>query len=618
MKKSPPINCFGPLPVFLSLFVLGFLAYANAIGHPFVHDDVVFISQNSRIADFDLKNIFLKAGGLYTGSTLINVYYRPLLEAVYRLVYRLFGLNPYGYHLVNILLHIGNSFLVYHIVRILVQRYEILKQREHSLPAGRQGIALAAAAAFLIHPVQTEAVACISGVSNLLLALLFLSSFLSYLSSAYGLSLTFFFLSLLAKEQAVILPFLLMFYQACFPAASREVKDNQRKKLLGYFTILGGYFFLKKIILGTAFIPFGEFKGELGLRLLAIPRTLLMYLRIIVFPHDLHYYRSTDILEPLAGPFFLMTAVIAMIWMIVRSAAPPNRRLPLFGLGFFLISLLPVLNIVPLINEYSLILTAEHFLYLPILGTIVFVWGIGHDWMEKKNAETRHPLRPRPPRRAGGETGSEASAASLCILGVVFFIFFIITVKQNTYWAGEIPLFQRALKFEKHFGRLHILLGRAYYSNGRYAEAVKEYQKAIEIMEGYARKVKDPHIKNFYLGFIKGIYFDLAHCFEALGDYTRAIAAYQEALSLAPDDGVLHNNAGVIYIKMGDVDRAIIHFQKAVRFQPDNLMAMNNLAACYLEKKEHQKAEGLLREILKRDPQSLPARQNLKLMVNGQ
>ena len=91
-----PLKQFSPFQVFLALSVLGLLAYGQTIAYPFVHDEVVFIQQNPRIAFFDWKNIF--QGTVITGqsSPVINVYYRPFLELLYRVEYVFFGLDPSG------------------------------------------------------------------------------------------------------------------------------------------------------------------------------------------------------------------------------------------------------------------------------------------------------------------------------------------------------------------------------------------------------------------------------------------------------------------------------------------------------------------------------------------
>ena len=185
---------------------LGFLIYGNALPHPFVHDDVVFIQQNPNIARLDnLSSVFFSPARMGQDTGVATPYYRPLLEIIYRLEYRLFGLDPFGFHLFNVTVHVLNSLLLYTLLVQLIQA---------------RPTAFAAALIFLVHPVQTEAVACVAGISNLVFALFCFLSFLFYLAGrnsqspwriAHSLAcLIFFVLALLSKEQAVVLPFIVL------------------------------------------------------------------------------------------------------------------------------------------------------------------------------------------------------------------------------------------------------------------------------------------------------------------------------------------------------------------------------------------------------------------------
>lgn len=530
--------------VFLALCALGLLAYGQTVTYPFVHDDVVFIQQNPRLASFDWKNIFHGTVIPVDPSSVINAYYRPLLELLYRVEYVFFGLNPSGYHFLNIFFHIANSFLVYWLVNVLAQ--------------GKRGYAFAVAVLFLLHPIQSEAVACISGISNLLFAFLVLASLCLYLRNSIisgVLSLLAFALALFAKEQAVVLPVLILL----LPAGSVGRHGNKGlSRIGGYIIILAAYFVVRKFFLAGDAMPAIAFNYELFLRVASIPRTVLMYLGTVFSPHDLHYYRSVDILRPNGVSTGLLGVVLAAVIWTIRKAPRPHRQLLLLGAGWSGITLLPVLNIVPLVNEYSLILTAEHFLYLPLLGILLFVLGLGDiflGWM---------PERRRTILAKGG----------VCVLAVILGA---ATIRQSACWAGEIPLFERTVRFEKDLGRAHILLAKAYYKNGEYVKAIGTYRRALAIMDSYLVKVGAQPVASVYLGFIKEIHSDLAHCFEGLGDYQEAVNGYLRALVIDRDDAAVHNNLGVSYINLGDREKAAAHFREAINLDPRSAAARQNL-----------------------------------------
>lgn len=577
-----------PLHIILILTVLGLLAYANAVNHPFVHDDIVFIAQNPHLADLNLKNIFFQTSDASTELSLINKYYRPFLELVNRVLYRVVGRDPHGFHFFNILLHIINSFLVYGIIRFVLDN---------------KGLSLATAVLFLLHPVQNEAVACISGISNLIFTFLCLMSFYAYLVSMhsaaggkklflYSASLILFLFALLSKEQSVILPVLIMAYELCFMEDPvKRVFKKYWRYIGGFFVILAAYFILRKMLFGFALLRPADNQGELWMRMLAIPRSLLTYLSLIFFPRGLHYYRSQDILLPVLGPLLLILLVVPIFAFLVYRTPKPQKTWMVFGLTWFMISLAPTLNIIPLINEYSIILTAEHFLYFPLIGMLLFTMGAGHYWI--------------------GQRVKKTIPVGLIVIGVLSIIFIGFNIKQNTYWRDEIPLFERTLSFEKDFGRARFLLAKAYSAAGRYEEAIREDRKALAIMRRYEQKAQE-EAKKFYAGYMKGIYYHLGYCFDILGNPKEALAEFKNALSLAPENGSIQYSVGLSYLKLDDIQNAITHFEKSLELNEEDLMVMSTLAVCYQDDGRYTEAERLLRTIAERDGRSISAKRNLE------
>ncbi len=583
-------NCLTPKRVVLILVFLGLLTYANAINHPFVHDDVIFIQENPHLKDLNFRNLFQQTAISDDHPAVINQYYRPLLEVTNRILYRIVALNPHGFHLFNVLVHITNSFLVYNVIRIITDN--------------KKGFSFVAAILFLIHPVQSEAVACISGISNLLFALLCLASFYCYLLAGnrgggknywllYGGALLLFCLALLAKEQSVVLPVLIGLYELSFSKNISEFVHKKTGRVIGFFGVLAGYFILRRIFLGSTLAVVMASHHEFWLILRSIPRSLLMYAGLMFFPRDLHYYRSQDILLPFIGPTILLLVGVAVLGMIFFRMPERERRWMAFGLGWTMIALLPTLNIIPMINEYSTILTAEHFLYFPIVGTLMVVLALAHWGLEKWGGERNFFF------------------IFLTLIGV-FVVFTGMTIRQNSYWRGEIPLFERTLKFEKDFGRVRFLLAKAYSSAGRFEDAVNQDYKAITIMQGYLDKVNNEEVKGFYINFLKDIHYHLGYCLDMLGDSKGALGHFKKAVFFDGHNEIFRYTLGIAYLKIGDFPDAIIHFKKAIELNANNLMAMNSLALCYQEIGQVDEAEKLLRGIVAKDRQSTSAKQNLE------
>lgn len=565
----------------------------NAIYHPFVHDDVVFIESNPYLDDLNLKNIFSRSSFFTEKLELVNTYYRPVLDVFNGIINKLFGRNPHAFHFINIILHILNACLLFVIVRLCTSL-----QNQWSFLVSL---------IFLVHPVQTEAVACVSGISNLLSTFLMLNVFLLFLLAEkdsskrllyYGMSLLLFVIALLTKEQAVVLPVIMLGYVWIKTNEKNQFLKRAFGKLSAYFILLAGYFLLRRILFGSMITKMFDNLPEFLLRMQAFPRTLLLYLKLSFFPHDLHYYRIIDFLDPngLAAVIFLLILTFAIIFISRQEGEV--KAVCLFGCVWYFVSLLPVSNIVPLINEYSLLMAGEHFLYFPVIGLILAVVFVYQDYHR-----TRVRLKRLTP----------------IFWSAIIGIFIFMTVIQNTFWRSEVVLFERTMKYEEGFGRGHLLLGTAYYEERKFNSAVVEFKKALTIFEGYLKKTKKVEaVEQFYTRFIVQSHAHLAHAYEGLGELENSLNHYKEVSEFEPQNPIASFHVGRTYVKLNDLKNAAVYFKQAVNLAPDFYMAMNHLALCYKELGRYQEAEKLFREIVENDPQSDSARQNLKNIITAQ
>jgi protein O-mannosyl-transferase len=586
--SRPSSNRFFSLGVPASVIILallGFVAFANAIRHPFVHDDVVFIQQNPYIARWDnIGDSFLNPSIPRSFEGLVTPYYRPVLEVFYRLQYAVFGFNPHGFHLFNVIVHVLNGLLIFGILR------RLMKDRWR---------AWFIAALFLIHPVQTQAVACISGISNLLCGFFILSSLMLYLRASacrdprpklgwFSGALILFTAALFTKEQAVFALALFVLYEI-FLNDHRESAVTRIYRVVILGVAAAGYLSCRNLLFGSLTSAVFENIGELKLRLLAIPGLIEMFIGLLLYPVGLHYYRSIDILAPYIVPWLVLIVLAALTVVAVRRLPRGERDLACFGLAWFFILLLPVLNIVPLVNEYSFLAAWEHGLYLPLIGFFVFLFAVISPLLGKAN-----------PKMLG-----ISGAVIIAVLSVM-------TMRQNTYWRGEIPLFERALAYEPQLGRVHVLLAKAYLFNGRTDDALREFDKARVIMSAYAAKAASPKARGFYEGFLKSIYADSAHCRLSKGNFNGAIADYNLALAIDPKDSFLYTNRGLSMIQIGQMYEGIADLETALRLDPGNVFAANNLSIAYIQSNRTDDARVLLEQILTKDPAFIPARQNLE------
>jgi len=345
-------------------------------------------------------------------------------------------------------------------------------------------------------------------------------------------------------------------------------------------------------------LPAFAWTGETWLRLASIHRLILLDLRVLLFPYDLHYYRSLDILDPggFANLIFLFLCV-GMAWAL-RRLPDGRRRLGILGVSWFLITLLPVIGIVPLIHEYSQVALFEHFLYLPSVGFwLVVAAFLPTGWFIFSR--------------------DKKSYFRLSAWAAVFILLSLLTIKQNTFWRDEVVLFERAVRFEPRLGRAQMLLARAYYFHQAHDQAIVHYGYARDIMAGYEQKANSPTTKDFYQRFLKEIDFELAHCFESLGAWDKAAESYRRVVVLAPQDHVILNNLGVVYLRKGDVPAAKKIFVEAVSLNPVDPMAQTNLAYCLIQEGQREEAEKMLKKVLETTPSFQAAEANLKLLQAG-
>ncbi|MEA1928081.1 MAG: glycosyltransferase family 39 protein, partial [Candidatus Auribacterota bacterium] len=184
------------------LILLILLVYANSWGNPFILDDVTHIRDDPRLLHWQNWTEVFSSPFFQFKEAGLAQYYRPLVKLTYKIERFFFGINPFGYHLVNTALHCLNALFLYLICRIIM---------------GRPAPAFIAALIFGIHPLQVEEVSYISGlggltaVSGILISIYYFLRFRSERkTSFYILSIIFFVLGLLFKESAMILPVLLI------------------------------------------------------------------------------------------------------------------------------------------------------------------------------------------------------------------------------------------------------------------------------------------------------------------------------------------------------------------------------------------------------------------------
>jgi protein O-mannosyl-transferase len=494
-----------------------FLVYRPAWNGGFVWDDDTHL----------VNNPVLNPGGLvqtWTPGTYIN--YWPLTFSVYRLEYELWGLNPLGFHLVNIALHAAAALLIWRVLLLL-----------------RMPGAMLAAAIFALHPVNVESVAWISQLKNVLSLSLGLAAMLvCLLHERHGgvwrlvLSIALFLLSTLSKGMMLTLPFVLL---ACAWWQRGRIDRRDLLRALPFFVIAaamtGVEVFMQHSGSGDVVIRSDNIFGRTAVAGCAV----WFYLWKIVWPVDLVFaYPRWDIdAANLFSyvPGLLLAAVLVLAWQQRRSWG----RSVVMLIVCYVALLLPALGFVSIIfMQYSLV--ADHWQYAAMIVPCAVLAGVA--------AALARGFRL--PRVAG-------YALSLGLLSVLS----VLTFQQSGMYLDIETLYRTTIDRNPRCWLAQNNLGRLLLAQGHVEEAISYYEDALKS---------------------KPDYFDaccnLANVLASLDRADEAIPLYREALKSKPDSFDAHYNLAVTLGKEGRLREAVEHYHSALEANQDDINALNNLA----------------------------------------
>jgi succinate dehydrogenase hydrophobic anchor subunit len=483
-------------------------------------DDGEYVVHNRLLRDFEgLTRI-------WNPSTRLPQYY-PVTFTSFWVEYRLWGLSPAGYHATNVLLHALNSVLVLSLVRNL---------------GASPWVAMGTAAVFALHPVQVESVAWVTERKNTLSAFFYLAAFLLYLRhrklgsrSIYALSLLCFSAGLLAKTQTLTLPIVLGLSEWLFPL--RQTKERAREKAarIAPFLVLAclaaGVTTIKEKQVTTVWAEL----PALSERPLIAAAAAWFYVGKFLVPIGLApiYPKWTVSWTELQWWIGLVAWIVALVALVASRGHLP--RLALWGIGFFLVSLLPSLGLFPyMYQHYSYV--ADRFLYLPCIGGGLVV------------AEVLSRIR-SPASRLGSATG--------VVLVLLVLTCGALTHRQCQNWQTNLRFWQHVLKRNPDSYPANINLGNYHAAQNDWNAALPYYRRAAELGPTHDNAFTS-YIKA--LGIARGpeavieasekklsenptwayaVYFNRAVAYEQMKDWAAALKDYRRVIELSPPDSKL-------------------------------------------------------------------------------
>jgi protein O-mannosyl-transferase len=538
------------------LLLFTFLIYANTLLNGFLYDDHPQIENNPYIHSFKyLGKIF---GSHIEGAAN---YYRPLMMFGFLVDFHLFGASPYGYHLVNVLLHCAVVWLVYEVSAGLFSD---------------QWIGFVAGFLFALHPIHTESVDWVSAITDIQLTFFYLLTFWLFLGLAgenenrkarvhAGLLLSF-ILALLSKEQAMTLPMLATIYEHFYRL------DRSATSLRTKFSRYGGLW-----IAGLAYVVVRVFAtGRLSPVLqhadLTRVQTLLTavalfgrYLSKLVWPFPLVAFQAFQKSVALSDPHVMFGLALIAVFGLLFALLWRRARLYSFALLWILFGIVPVLDA----RWMAANVFAERYLYLPSVG---FCWLAGGAilWLWRKSLASS--VAPR------ALAASAFALVALLAAGSV--------IARNRDWRDDRTLIVHTLKTGPESAGMRFNLGLIEWYEGNHADAERQWHLALEDQPDFPEALSELGFaylqqKNYdqafyYLNRVIALkpqfatpHIYLGHAYDATGDRTHAEAEFRRAIALQPLNGDAHRALGHFYLAAGRLDEAKAEFLAALDIRPD-------------------------------------------------
>jgi protein O-mannosyl-transferase len=581
------------------LVVITALCYVNSLRSDFVFDDMVIVYSPGMLGIHNLHDV-----GAYVGGP------RTILFLTYALNHYFGGLNTFGYHLVNVLLHLLNVLLVYGILLTALRQVE----SKSATPA-----AFAGALIFGVHPLFSSAVSYVAGRSSVLCATFYFSSVLMFLKGLdakrrsarviYFLCTgLFFWFAWMTKQEAITLPLLL----AGIVFLRSEKRDWRWIALLAATPLVAAFLIRKQLSAMFASIAANEQLVNAGFGTILsgsafvetyftsvvtyyLPR-LMVPIRLSIDPDIVpveHWYSSEFLLS------LLLLGVLVGLMLHFRK----SQRLISLGIAALMISPLLAYGIMPLPD-----VVLEHRTYIPGLGiALLAAWLF--DRLQRNYANVAVPA-----------------------FGVVAALFVVMTIQHNRVWANNITLWEDAAVKAPTKARTHFNLAQSYQNVGRYPDALHEYNRALELKPdlfaaysnmsgillnqgdmGKAQEVLQKVVAlapNFAEGFI-----NLGVFYVRLRQPDKALEVLDRAVKLAPESYPAHFNRGEALTLKGDFKAALEGYKEAARLRPDIPQIRMGLAVGYWRTGDLHASEQELLELTK-GPLAADAYRNLGVLEN--
>ncbi len=590
----------------LIIITLTALVYANTFQAPFIFDDSNNIIDNRSIrGEPTVFHALIPAPE--TG-----IPGRPLVNFTLAINYAISGLNPWSYHLFNLIVHISAALVLFGIVHrtFLFRNFQIGSHGKATT------VAFASALIWSLHPLQTQAVTytiqrceSLMGLCFLLIFYFAIRGWQSAKQNAWHLASVFAFLfGVGVKEVIIVAPVLLFYYDLLF--VNRSPREALKRSWLLYVGLLAG------MVLMVAIVVAGGTRSTMThARVYSVyeywrtqPLVTWQYVRLVFWPAPLSFdYDLPAANWADAWPACLLFTAFVMLtlWGIVK-------RHPLsFATTWFLLILSPTM----LVNLPDL--AFEHRMYLSLVAIVVpsvFFACRANDMFRIRLKKQR------------GKYGAGSHRWIWYLFVLIILSLSILTFSRNGDYRNISTIWQdAALKYPRN-SRALSNFGEALIEKGNYDSALSTLNAAMRIEREkakiYAKSADSPgEADGLYIKYLiaRGIYATIENNLGIIsmekGDTETALSHFQAALTVAPNHVTTLTNMGLVYIYQGRILEAIKAFEKAIEISPDSVKPYINMAALMRQNGKPDAAIYFLKEALRLKPENAKAHYHMGMAL---
>jgi protein O-mannosyl-transferase len=595
---------------FILIVIIALIVYSNTFHSDFHFDDQRIVLENPLVRNIQqFTNL----------NTWLDINTRPLTIFTFALNYKIHQDSVFGYHLVNLIVHIIAGIFVFLFVEWIIF---ILYGNDKSYFKKNGLLSLFAALIFISHPIQTQAVTYIVQRMTSLSGMFYLISIyvyargryyhinngkLSGVIGLYALSILFGMSALLSKQSAVTFPAAMILYEFFF------IRDNEEKLFKRYLSVSSitiALIFLIIVVSGN--LPSETDKISRCDYLLTQFRVIVNYIQLLLLPinqnidHDINISHSLLDFKVLGCISLILIIIIGGIFLYKR-----NRYIS-FGIFWFFLPLTIESSIIPIRDVMF-----EHRLYLSLMGLAIIITGFAYNiFLQKK------------------------ISYSIVLLSAIILMLGIITYNRNKVWITSNELLVDVISKSPNKARPLVNYGTSLFKRGKLKEALIYYNRALlnstQDKELYIDALYNTGIVYCSMGdFEKGkdifnsvlkIDPDNYRSLNGLGqiaeikgdiDIEKGLRYYERSIKIKPENNEALYKIGKLYSQKGSFDMAITYYMKEVEKNPDNATAINNLGILYLRKGDLANAKKYVMKALDIMPNNKDFLYNMRVITEA-